>query len=298
MILVLLVTIPLCVALGYAVAIYGRLGKIKQHLRGHTDRLQREVMVATLLEGPRYADPRHLCLFEGQVYSQHGEDGILSEILRRIGETDRRFVEIGAGDGMENNTLYRLSLGWSGHWFEGDPANIERIRKTLGAEIADKRLHVVQALMTAENVAGLMVEHGVPKAFDVLSIDIDYNTSHLWRALKDLTPRVVIVEYNASIPRDDDWEVEYRADAVWDHSLYFGASLKRLELLGQSLGYALVACDLSGTNAFFVRADLVDHQFVGPFHATAMYEPPRYYLVGSSGHARRYGRAARTAPGV
>jgi hypothetical protein len=283
------------VIVGYAVAIHWRLVKLKAHLRARTDRFQKDLLVTTVLAGTRYCDPRHLCRFEAQVYSQHGEDGIISEILRRIGETNRHFVEIGAGDGRENNTLYRLARGWSGHWFESGHANVARIAKAFPADLASQRLRSIQAQVTAENAAALMHRHAVPVEFDLLSIDVDRNTSHIWRALGHLAPRMVVVEYNASIPPEDRWEVEYQAAAAWDGSLYFGASLKTLEALGESLRYALVACDLSGTNAFFVRWDLITPEFVAPFTAGALYEPPRYYLLGARGYASRYGRdAART----
>jgi hypothetical protein len=278
-----LIALLLAALIGVAVAILMRLVKLKQYLRARPERMQRDLIVTTLLATPRYCDPRHLCHFEGAVYSQHGEDGIISEILRRVGEANRHFVEIGAGDGRENNTTYRLTRGWTGHWFEGDAASIERITHRFAAELADQRLRAVQARMSAENAPQLLQQNGVPIAFDLLSIDIDRNTSHVWRALAHLAPRIVVIEYNASIPRDDEWEVEYRADAGWDGSFYFGASLKTLEILGASLGYALVGCDLSGSNAFFVRRELADDQFVGPFTAATFYEPPRYYLLGARG---------------
>ena len=284
-----LILLLLVAVVALAVAIHRRLGLLRRHLRVRTDRMQKDLIVATVLSGPRYSDPRHLCRFEGQVYSQHGEDGIISEILRRIGETNRRFVEVGVGDGLENNTVYRLAQGWSGHWFEADEQHLQRIARTLPGEMISGRLRAVHARMTAENAAEIMRQHDVPIAFDLLSLDIDRNTSHLWRALAHLEPRIVVVEYNSSIPQDDAWEVEYQADVNWDGSLYFGASLASFHALGESLGYVLVGCDLSGSNAFFVRRELVNDRFTGPFTAAAMYEPPRYYLVGRPGHPSRYG---------
>ncbi len=289
------VVLLIAVALGYAVDTHRRVGKLRRDLRARIDRVQNALLITNVLSSPRYRDPRHLCHFEAQVYAQHGEDGIISEILRRVGETNRHFVEMGAGSGRENNTLYRLSLGWSGHWFEADPGNLRRIGQVVPKEIAAQRLRVVEARLTAENVAPLLQQHHVPSAFDLLSLDIDLNTSHVWRALRTFAPRIVVIEYNASIPPSDEWEVEYRSDAAWEDSNYFGASLKRLEILGRELGYVLVACELSGTNAFFVRQDLVDDQFAGPFSAEALYEPPRYYLVGDRGHRSRYGPAAQSA---
>ena len=274
LLLILVIAVLLAGALGYAIAIHYRLGRMRHHLRSRVERLQKDLMVATLLEGERYCDPRHLCRFEAQVYSQHGEDGIISEILHRIGETNRMFVEVGSGNGNENNTRYRLTQGWSGFWFDANAQSVT----------PDARLRVIQARVTAENVADLMRRHDVPAEFDLLSLDIDRNTSHIWRALGHLGPRIVVVEYNASIPRGDEWEVDYQADAEWDGSLHFGASLRTLQRLGESLGYVLVACELSGTNAFFVRRELVDDQFAGPFTARALYEPPRYYLLGRPGY--------------
>lgn len=278
--LILVIAVLLAGAVAYAVAIHHQLGRMKHLLRSRVERLQKDLIVATLLDGERYCDPRHLCRFEAQVYSQHGEDGIISEILCRIGETNRVFVEIGSGNGNENNTRYRLTQGWSGVWFDAHKENIRRSRSMA----PDARLRPVHARVTAENAADLMRRHAVPAVFELLSLDIDRNTSHVWRALGHLAPRIVVVEYNASIPRDDQWEVDYQADAEWDGSLHFGASLRTLQALGESLGYVLVACELSGTNAFFVRRELVDDQFVGPFTARALYEPPRYYLLGRPGY--------------
>src|SRR5262245_5040521 len=53
--------------------------------------------------------------FERRVYSQNGEDGILEEIFRRVGTTNRFFVEFGVESGAECNCA-RLALeeGWQG----------------------------------------------------------------------------------------------------------------------------------------------------------------------------------------
>jgi hypothetical protein len=80
--------------------------------------------------------------------------------------------------------------------------------------------------------------------------------------------------------------VNYFANRVWDKSQNFGASLKAMELLGNELGYCLVGCDYTGTNAFFVRSDLVEGHFASPFTAENHYEPARptanYYRIHRS----------------
>jgi hypothetical protein len=54
-------------------------------------------------------------------------------------------------------------------------------------------------------------------------------------------------------------------------------------------GYCLVGCNITGTNAFLVRKDLVADHFLEPFTAENHYEPARYYLTSfSSGHPASY----------
>jgi hypothetical protein len=241
---------------------------------------------AASLASARRDDTRRLTSFGAQVYSQCEEDGILSEIFRRIGDTNRIFAEGGVGDGLENNTAYRLLLGWSGFWFESNSEVISSINRTFRRPISEGRLKIASEILTRESVAESFRRLGVPVELDLLSLDIDLNTSHLWRGLSAYRPRVVVIEYNASIPPGDAFEVDYDPTAVWNGSLYFGAGLKTLELLGSEMGYCLVGCTLSGVNAFFVRKDLVADKFFGPFTSENHYEPPRYYLIRGSGHPR------------
>ncbi|MCF8506732.1 MAG: hypothetical protein K9G59_17625 [Caulobacter sp.] len=73
-----------------------------------------QVQVITLWEAikaeERRRDPHTLVAHGFRVFSQNDEDGILAEIFRRIGTTNRHFVEIGATE----NTLFLLLQGWQG----------------------------------------------------------------------------------------------------------------------------------------------------------------------------------------
>jgi hypothetical protein len=193
--------------------------------------------------------------FERSTCSQNGEDGVIAEILDRIGVTSRWFVEFGIEDGSQGNcvTLAR-DLGWSGLFIEVDDANY--------AILADRwkdrpEVRTLHALVTADTIGDLFVNAGVPDEPDVLSIDVDGNDYWIWEALEGYRPRVVVIEYNASIdptatvamPRDDDHR--------WDGTDYFGVSLGALRHLAHRRGYRLVHTDSVGVNAFFVRDDLV-----------------------------------------
>jgi hypothetical protein len=251
-------------------------------------RIQKEALRLQLLSTRRYHDPRRLSHFEAQVLSQNGEDGVLAEIFTRIGTTDRRFVECGVGNGLENNTAYLLMRGWRGDWFELDETSIRSIRQSFSRPLAEGRLRVHRERLTMENGTPSFERAGVPPEFDLLSLDIDRNTSFLWQGLSVFRPRVVVIEYNSNVPPSDVWTVEYDAALGWNRTLYFGASLKALEGIGRTLGYTLVGCETSGVNAFFVRDDLVGTHFSGPFTAEFHYEPPRYYLARTWGHRRAF----------
>jgi hypothetical protein len=248
--------------------------------------LLQQLFVQQLLAQPRHCNPKRLHSFEQQVFSQNGEDGALAEIFRRIGVTDRRFVEIGVGDGLENMTTFWLAQGWKGCWLEGDEKSVAAIRENFWQPLASGDLQLKQAFITAENIGDLLASLSVPKEFDLFSLDIDRNTWFVWQALKAYHPRVAVIEYNASWPADVDWTVEYRPDLVHNCTAYMGASLKAYERLGAELGYALVGCDLGGINAYFVRRDLCGDKFCEPFTAENHYEPPRYFLMRRDGHPR------------
>jgi len=266
-----------------------KLSETVRQLGQAVNRGNQELFLTELLKSQRYSDPQRLARFEHQVYLQNGEDGILAEIFRRIGVSTRYFVEIGVGDGLENNTVYLLSRGWAGIWMEGSSKSAAVIRRNLNRLIGSKKLTLIESFITRENVSSLLEQAGVPADIDLLSIDIDRNTFYIWEALADYKPRVVVVEYNAIMPPELDWKVQYRADQWYDGSLYFGASLKAFEILGGRLGYSLVGCDLCGVNAFFVRNDLTGNHFTAPFSAENHYEPPRYWLIRTAGHPRGFG---------
>ncbi len=241
--------------------------------------LQVEEHIARLLSSnEKFRDPRCLNRFESQVFSQCGDDGIIEEIFKRITPKSRYFVEIGVGDGLENNTTSLLWQNWRGCWIDGDDGHAKEIERTFRNQIADGTLSFKKALVTAENVEQVLRGQDVPQEFDLLSIDIDRNTYWVWKALGHFRPRVVVIEYNATLRPPIRWAVDYRPELTWNLSHYFGASLQTIADLGQEFGYSLVGCNLVGINAFFVRNDLCDERFSGPFTAEHHYEPPRFYL--------------------
>ena len=136
-------------------------------------------------------------------------------------------------------------------------------------------------------------ELDVPSEFDFLSIDIDRNDYWIWKAIRRFHPRVVAIEYNASLKQSVACTVPYDPAAIWDgRTNYYGASLKALEHLGAEKGYRLVGCNYTGVTAFFVRQDCTEDRFLAPYTSETT-EPPRYFVRMPNGHAAGFGPVVR-----
>jgi hypothetical protein len=249
----------------------------------------RAAHLARLAASDRYADPRCLIRSGYRCFSQNEEDGIIDEIFCRIGTKITYLVEFGVETGIENNTLALLLAGWRALRIEADPRAQEQTRKGFAGALAEGLLSLEGACVAAENIEGLLSEGRVPEEPDLLSIDIDGNDHWIWNAVHRFRPRVVAIEYNASLGRSSRAVMPYDPEARRDQTIAFGASLGALEDLGRNKGYALVGCGLTGVNAFFVRADCLGDRFLPPFPAEHHYEPPRYGLTWA-GHPARWVR--------
>ena len=112
----------------------------------------------------------------------------------------------------------------------------------------------------------------------------------MWQAITAVRPRLVVIEYNASLRPPLSLTVPYDPDARWNGSSFYGASLEALVRLGARKGYRLVGCSIAGVNAFFVRADLCADRFLEPATAQEHYEPARHYFhMLPAGHRSRPG---------
>jgi hypothetical protein len=251
------------------------------------DRIERtlhETHRMRLLEEEANQDPKCLARYGHRVYSQNDEDGIIARIFELIGITNRHFLEFGVEFGMESNTTALLIQGWTGAWIEGNPEYFKQIQTIFRPFLASQKLTVAHGFVTAENIESVFEALKTPPEFDFLGIDIDYNDYWVWKAIRRYKPRVVAIEYNCTFGPTIDWKVKYQASAQWDGSRNFGASLKALELLGREKGYALVGCNLTGINAFFVRQDLLGDHFLQPFTAERHYQPGRYFMRFPESH--------------
>lgn len=261
-------------------------------LREQFDRLQREA----LSENPGSLIP---CGYK--VFSQNDEDGIIHEIFRRIGVTNKTFVEFGIGNGLENNSHLLLFDDWRGLWIEASSRSVNTIRKKFSEIIRTGQLTIVEAFITRDNIDSLIADNFDATEIDMLSIDIDGNDYHVLAAINCINPRLIVLEYNAKFAPPTEYCMDYDESASWEHDDCFGASIKFLENKLHDRGYSLVACGLTGLNCYFVRSDLVEGNFTPPYTSEHLYQPARYYLRRiESGHPSSYStlvKSRQSSPG-
>ncbi len=211
---------------------------------------------------------KELSKHEFKIFSQNGEDGILFYIFDNLGTTNRYFVEIGAGTGVECNTAnLSVNFGWEGILIDGSKENIDRAKSFYKTRKETKLSSIkpVQSFVTKENINEVLLDNGAKGEIDLLSIDIDGNDYWIWQVIKTIKPRVVVIEYNASLGPNKSLTVEYdqNFEILKKHpsGFYHGASLLALTKLANSKGYILVGCDSNGVNAFFVKREIAQGKF-------------------------------------
>jgi hypothetical protein len=219
-------------------------------------RLEQRVRDVNALE----PDFERLSDAELRVFSQWGEDGIISWLVAELGECPKVFVEFGVEDYREANTRFLLvNRNWSGLIVDGGDAHVRAVSASPLMWRHDIR--PVSAFVDRDNVNDLLREHGFDVDLGLLSIDVDGNDYWVWEAIA-AEPLVVVVEYNSVFGPDRAVTVPYAPDfdrtRAHHSNLYFGASLRALARLAERKGYRLVGSNSAGNNAYFVRVELAE----------------------------------------
>jgi hypothetical protein len=244
------------------------LKKLFHHLEDSRDRQRIAIALARggAMRQARRVDLRQPGTWEFSGFSQNGEDGILDVLRSQLLSANRSFVEIGASDGVENNTAWLLvAEKYSGLMIEGDQWLSARAqRNVMGHSIgADCR----QLFVTVESLAAIrsMVIHPDPEVF---SLDIDGNDLYIMRAAftAGFRPRIIVVEYNSVYGPDRSVTIEYQPDFTLANShpsqLNYGVSISGWRTLLEARGYRFITVDRSGVNAFFVDPSCFTPEFL------------------------------------
>jgi len=149
---------------------------------------------------------------------------------------------------------------WSGYVIDGGKQNIDRLKSSYF--YWQHSLNCQQSFITKENVNELLEHSGFDKELGILSVDIDGVDYFVLKELKDWQPAIIIVEYNGVFGCDEPLTVPYdpnfvRAKAHYSN-IYYGANLPAFRHLLTPQGYSLVAINDAGSNAFFVKRELLN----------------------------------------
>ena len=224
-------------------------------------------------------------------YSQSGEDGILWYIFSLVGTTNKRAVELCAGNGKEcNSANLIINHGWDALLIDGKESNVELAKKFYrnNQDTFVDGPAIAHCWISAENINDILASFGFKEEIDLLTIDIDGIDYWLWKAIDMVSPRVVLIESNpvwgadrsVTVPYDATFEAKWpknddvEAGAGEDHRLfagrqglladkacYAGASLPALVKLAKDKGYRLIGSNRIAFNAVFMRNDVGEQFF-------------------------------------
>lgn len=220
--------------------------------------------------------------YRANVYSQCGEDGVISEVLKRLAENialDKWCVEFGAWNGVYLSNTCRLirEAGYSAVLIEGDKQRVNELRENFPQNNVYKVFRFVN-FDGPNTLDNLLSETPIPSDFDFMSIDIDGVDYYIFEGLKRFTPKVICIEFNPSIPNAVDF-VQPK-----DFTIKQGSSAKAISRLAEEKGYSLVAS--THANLFFVRNDLAKF-VVSPIPTLEELNTdgndPQYIFVGYDG---------------
>ena len=212
-----------------------------------------------------------------KIFSQSDEDGITIEIIKRINSLDEGiFVELGVGDGTENNTLILKALGWKGFWIGNEKLKIDYVNS--------KNFSYICSFVDLENVVDLLKKGSSligENLIDVISLDLDGNDYYFLEKIieNNFRPKLFIVEYNAKFPPPIKWKIKYEKDHKWKGDDYFGASLSTYNDFFEKNGYKLICCNAhTGANAYFIKKEFINLFQDVPDEIDDLYMKPRYLL--------------------
>ncbi len=171
-------------------------------------------------------------------------------ILGQLPDRNRWCVEFGAWDGLVGSTSRRLILegDYSAVLIEGSRERFAALQKNYAGNSRVFARNQFVGFTPTDGLDALLAATPIPLDFDLLTVDIDGNDYHVWSAIVKYRPKVVMIEFNPTIPP----EVSFIQPA--DPKVNQGNSVSALVELGKQKKYELVA--VLGVNALFVTAEL------------------------------------------
>jgi len=174
-------------------------------------------------------------------------------VLEVLPIRDRWCVEFGAWDGLVGSTSRELIFnhGYSAVLIEGDEAKFTDLSRNYAASPHVITRNQFVGFDEPSGLDAILSDTPIPTDFDLLTVDIDGNDYHVWQAVRRYTPKIVMIEFNPTIPP----EVSFTQPA--DAAVNQGSSLAAIAELAKRKNYELIS--VIGVNAIFVRQEFFAH---------------------------------------
>ena len=160
-------------------------------------------------------------------------------------------MEFGAWDGKYlSNCRYLYENGWKGCFIEGNKSRFLDLKKNYTHDnnvvllnvFVDQADNTLDKILTQNNILEL----------DLLSIDIDGKDLQIWKTLTKIKPKVIVIEFNHSIPFDVSYED--------DTEELIGNSFLAITKYANKTGYQLIHATTS--NLIFINGDFNKNFFL------------------------------------
>lgn len=140
-----------------------------------------------------------------------------------------------------------MNHGWNGVLIEGNVVKYQELAKNFEKHTNVYTINTIVGFTSDNDIDSVLSQTPIPSDFGLISIDIDGCDYYIWDSIKIYKPKVVIIEYNTTVPNDIVF-VQSK-----DMSVSQGCSLLALIELGKQKGYELIA--VTSCNGIFVLSE-------------------------------------------
>ena len=132
--------------------------------------------------------------YEYSNFSQNGEDGIIEFLTSNLIENNKFFVEIGSGNGLENNSTNLVLNNWEGIVLDG-VSNIKLYNNLLKIISSKKKILTIGTYLNLSNVKKL-IEILADKNISFFSLDIDSIDFYIMKEILEngIQPKILCLE--------------------------------------------------------------------------------------------------------
>ena len=207
--------------------------------------------------------PGTRCTWEFSAFSQNGEDGIIDYLTGLIREPNRYFLEVGASDGLENNTSFlALIKKYNGIMVEGNSARSRYARDDCSSPSASgSSSWIPMSTPRPRRVWSIPAGTAIPISSRWTSTGSTTTSPKAFSTVACVR-RSFAVEYNSAFGPEQSVTIPFQP--VFDFAeahptrLYYGVSLSGWQHFFEDRGYEFVTVDFNGVNAFFVDPGAVE----------------------------------------